>query len=522
MQATTGWAKNVRVEVRGDDVVGHAGSAIPRMLADNLGLTSGLSSVLSRPEVTHDRGAVLRDVAVSIAGGAQNLAGTAVLRDQRRLFGAVASVPTMWRSLGEIDQQGIVDVTGVRNKVRQRVWEAIAALHGGSIPASWTCYGDLGAVVVVRIDASLIQSHSDKQCAAGDFKGGYGFHPLLAWCDNTGEFLAVICRPGNAGSNTAADHIAIIDAAIAALPPKWRHNLLITIDGAGSSHAVVEHIEQLNSRSGMSVAYSVGFDFDERVRVAIGAMPDIGWEAALDAAGRARDDAQAAELTGLLRHSTGGDRLAGWPAGMRILARRGQIAHGTQLSLFEQLNGYRYQVIATASTGGQPQRIEARHRVHARVEGFIRAGKDTGLARWPSHSFAINTAWVTAAALAIDLLCWMRPLLLDGSLAKAEPATLRYRLLHAAARLIKRSRYLILRVPKPGPGQTNSPTHSTEPAPYPNPGPLYPLDPKEGAATPGIKARRHRTTRGAAAYLQPHDRDEAAASRAVTAESGSP
>ena len=450
MQATTSWSKNVRAEVRGDDVVGHAGNVIPRMLADSMGLTSGLSAVLSRPEVIHDRGAVLRDVAVSIAGGAQNLTGTAVLRDQHRLFGAVASVPTMWRSLGEIDKQGIAEVTTVRNKVRQRVWEATCARHG-AIPASRTCYGDLGTVIVIRIDASLIASHSDKQCAAGNFKGGYGFHPLLAWCDNTGELLAVIARPGNAGSNTATDHIAIIDAAIAAIPPKWRHNLLITIDGAGSSHAVVEHIEKLNTRPGFSVDYSVGFDLDERARVAIGQMPDTGWEAALDATGQARDDAQVAELTGLLRHSAGGDQLASWPAGMRILVRREQIEHGTQLSLFEQLAGYRYQVIATATVGGQPQRLEARHRVHARVEGFIRTGKGTGLARWPSHSFAINTAWVTAVAVAIDLLCWMRLLLLDGALAKAEPATLRYRLLHAAARLIKRSRHLILRVPETWP-----------------------------------------------------------------------
>lgn len=450
MQATTSWSKNVRVEVRGDDVVGHAGNVIPRLLADNLGLTSGLSSVLSRPEVTHDRGAVLRDVAVSIAGGAQNLAGTAVLRDQHRLFQAVASVPTMWRSLGEIDEQSITEVTAVRNKVRSRVWEAIEARHG-AIPASQTCYGDLGDTIVIRIDASLIQSHSDKQHAAGNFKGGFGFHPLLAWCDNTGELLAVIARAGNAGSNTAADHIAIIDAAIAAIPAKWRRKLLVTIDGAGSSHAVVEHLEKLNARPGMSVGYSVGFDLDERVRVAIGQMPDAGWQAALDATGAARDDAQVAELTGLLRHSTGGDRLVGWPAGMRILVRREEIEHGTQLSLFEQLAGYRYQVLATSTAGGQPQRLEARHRVHARVEGFIRTGKDTGLARWPSHSFAINTAWVTAVAIAIDLLCWMRLLLLDGPLAKAEPATLRYRLLHAAARLIKRSRYLILRIPQTWP-----------------------------------------------------------------------
>lgn len=450
MRATADWSKSVRVEVGGDDVVGHAGNVIPRMLADNVGLTCGLSAALSRPEVTHDRGAVMRDVAVSIAGGAQNLAGTAVLRDQKRLFGAVASVPTMWRSLNEIDDPAIAAITAARNKARGRVWRLIAARHG-RIPPSRTCYGDLGEVIAIRIDATLTVCHSDKECAAGNFKGGYGHHPLTSWCDNTGESLAITPRKGNAGSNTAADHIAIIDASIAAVPAEWRRNLLITIDGAGSSHAVVEHLRKLNAQPGSSVAYSVGFDLDERARCAIAQMPERGWEPALDAAGDARDDAQVAELTGLLREGPDGDRLAGWPADMRILVRREKIEEGRQLSLFEQLNGYRYQLTATNTTGGQPQRLEARHRVHARVEGFIRCGKDTGLARWPSHSFAINTAWITAAAIAIDLLCWTRLLLLDGPLAKAEPATLRYRLLHAAARLVKRSRHLILRIPETWP-----------------------------------------------------------------------
>jgi len=450
VNTTTDWSRNYRVEVDGDEVGSHAGNVITRMLADRTGLTDALSAAISRPEVTHDRGALLRDVAVSIADGATNLSGSRVLRDQERLFGEVASLPTMWRGLNEIDAAALAAITAARNKTRERVWELIAARHG-RIPPVRTCYGDLGDVVCIRIDASLIESHSDKQCAAGNFKGGYGFHPLLAWCDNTGELLVVICRPGNAGSNTAADHIAIIDAAIAAIPAKYRRNLLITIDGAGSSHKVVEHLTALNNRPGWSVAYSVGFDLDERARVAIGQMPAAGWEAALDAAGTARDDAQVAELTGLLREGADGDRLAGWPTGMRILVRREEIEEGRQLSLFEQINGYRYQVIATATCGGQPQRLEARHRVHARVEGFIRCGKDTGLAKWPSHSFAINTAWITAAAIAIDLLCWTRLLLLDGPLAKAEPATLRYRLLHAAARLVKRSRHLILRVPETWP-----------------------------------------------------------------------
>ena len=192
--------------------------------------------------------------------------------------------------------------------------------------------------------------------------------------------------------------------------------------------------------------YSVGFDLDERIRTAITALPEHAWEPALDATGAPREDAQVAEVTGLLRHSTGGDRLDTWPGGMRVLVRREQVETGAQLSLFEQLNGYRYQPLATATVGGQVQRLEARHRVHARVEGFIRCGKATGLAKWPSSSFAINTAWVTAAAIAIDLLCWTRLLLLDGPLAQAEPATLRYRLLHAAARLVSHSRMLILRI----------------------------------------------------------------------------
>ena len=139
---------------------------------------------------------------------------------------------------------------------------------------------------------------------------------------------------------------------------------------------------------------------------------------------------------------------------MRILIRREPIEEGRQLSLFEQTNGYRFQPFATNTTTGQIQKLEARHRVHARVEGFIRCAKDTGLARWPSSSFDINTAWVAAVAIAIDLLCWSRLLLLHGPLAAAEPQTLRYRLLHTAARIIKRARKQILRIPETWPWAT--------------------------------------------------------------------
>jgi Transposase DDE domain group 1 len=144
--------------------------------------------------------------------------------------GPVASIPTVSRLLNELDAPDVAAISLVRNRIREKVWEATAARHGG-IPPAPTCYGDLGATIVIRIDASLVDSHSNKQHAAGNFKGGWGFHPLMAWCDNTGELLAIIARAGNAGSNTAADHIAIIDAAISAVPAKWRHNLLVTSDG---------------------------------------------------------------------------------------------------------------------------------------------------------------------------------------------------------------------------------------------------------------------------------------------------
>lgn len=450
---TTNWSRGLGIEVRGDDVVSHTGSVLTRMLADRTGPTGALSTALARPEAALDRGGVFRDLAVAIADGATHISDITVLGDQRRIFGPLASTTTTWRMLGEIDAKALAAIAVARNTVRRRVWELITARHGG-IPAVKTCYGDLGSMIGIRIDATLVGSYSGKQLASGNFKGGWGFHPLTSWCDNTGESLAVITRTGSAGSNTAADHLAIIDASIAALPPRHRRRLLFTIDGAGSTHAVVERLTTLNARQGYSVQYSVGFDLDARVRAAIDLLPADAWSPALDAEGNARQDADVAEVTGLLRHSHGGDTLAGWPEDMRVIVRREPIEHGTQLSLFERTNGYRYQPMATNTPGGTIQRLEARHRVHARVEGFIRQAKDTGLASWPSNSFDINTAWVAAVATAIDLLAWTRLLLLDGPLATAEPKTLRYRLLHTGARIIKRARQQILRIPETWPWAT--------------------------------------------------------------------
>ena len=445
---STSWSQGLSVSVGGRGVVSHTGSALTRLLADRVGLTGALSKSLARPGFFpgHDRGRVFTDLAVVLADGGHRIGDIATLRDQAALFGSVASMPTAWRCLHEITAAALDRVSAARARARRRVWELVVARHG-RLPPSRTCYGDLGEVVAIRLDASIVVSYSEKENAAPTFKKTFGFHPLTAWCDNTGEALAVRLRPGNAGSNTAADHIEVLTEAIAQIPAKHRRRLLVTLDGAGASHPVVAHLSTLNAAPGRQVHYSIGFDLDGRTRTAIGLLPESAWEPALDAAGAGRADADVAELTGLLRRGPDGDKLTGWPADMRVLVRREPISPGAQISLFEQHAGKRYQVIATNTPGGQVARLEARHRVHARVEDAIRTSKDTGLNSMPSRDYAINTAWCQAVAIACDLLAWARLLALDGHLATAEPATLRYRVLHVAARLVRGQRRRHLKIP---------------------------------------------------------------------------
>ena len=267
-------------------------------------------------------------------------------------------------------------------------------------------------------------------------------------------------RRGNAPGlpdNTGADHVKVLDAAIAQIPAPYRRDLLVTIDGAGAGHQIVDHLTALNTAPahggrGRRVEYSIGFDLDDRARTAIGRLPAGIWEPALAPDNTPRQDAHVAELTGLLRASVGpdgqaGDQLATWPKDLRVIVRREPIPAGMQVSLFEQHDGHRYQITGTNTVGGQLQRLEARHRVHARVEDGVRTAKATGLRRLPSKSWGINDAWCQVVALAVDLLAWLRHLALDDDLARAEPKTLRYRLLHTAARITRGQRQRWINIP---------------------------------------------------------------------------
>ena len=226
----TGWSRDLSVEVAGRGEVSHVGTVAVRLLADRTGLTQGLSRALARRGFTpvHDRGRVFADAAVLIADGGRVMSDLAVLRDQGGMFGPVASDPTLWRTLDAVGESQCDKIARVRARTREHVWSLIKRRHG-RIPPSRVADRDLGATVVVRLDGSLVIAHSDKELAAGTYNGTFGHHPLLATCDNTGESLALLLRKGSAGSNTTADHLEVLDAAIAQIPTKYRRNLLITV-----------------------------------------------------------------------------------------------------------------------------------------------------------------------------------------------------------------------------------------------------------------------------------------------------
>jgi hypothetical protein len=472
---TTGWQQGLKVTGGGNGVVSHAGVALIRALADNTGLTAGLSRALADGRLlTHDRGRVLADLACAIADGGEAVSDFRVIGDQGDLFGPVASVPTVWRTLSEVAGGGDKTAAAVAkavNAARRTAWAQIAARHG-KLPGVRAADKVLEGVTCIRLDASIVICHSEKEQATPTWKKTFGFHPLLAYCDNTGEPLAGMLRKGSAGSNTAADHLAVLDDAIAALPPRYRRKLMVTADGAGASHALITKLDKLAARRGYELTYSVGWELGERERAAIALVPESAWQIAVDARGEVRErragktcgdagcchrecwveEAHVTELTGILRPDKEHDQLAGWPEAMRVFARRERPHPGAQLSLFEAEDGYRYVLwvtnlpAATKGWRGNQAYIDAAHRVHARVEDGIRTGKDTGIGRFPSHDFAFNSAWLSASLIAAALLAWLRLIALDGALARAEPKTLRYRILHAAARLVRGGRRRQLKI----------------------------------------------------------------------------
>ena len=404
----------VTVEVTSDGagLVSHAGSALVAQVADKVGLTQGLSvrlAAIKQRRRGHDPGRVIRDLAVMLADGGECVSDLGSVREQDGLFGAVASDSTAFRMVDRIaSEPGMLDaVRQAHVRARARFWELDGA------PERLT----------IDVDATLITAHSEKQQAAGNYKGGYGFHPLQVYLDETREALGGLLRPGNAGSNTAADHVAVLDRALAQIPAEQLETLeiLVRADSAGATHGLVDYCRDANLR------FSVGYELTEPVRAAILEIPADNWVTALDQDGSERENGEVAEITDSVD-------LSSWGEGSRLIVRRERPHPGAQLS-FTDHDGYRFQAILTDQTDADIAVLECRHRQRAHVEDRIRDDKDTGLSKFPFKAFALNEVWLEIVMLAHDLLVWTQALVLDGELAKAEPKRTRYRLLHVAGRL---------------------------------------------------------------------------------------
>ena len=409
--------RSVTVEVTSDGagLVSHAGTALVAQVADKVGLTQALSMRLAQIKQRrrgHDPGRVIRDLAVMLVDGGECVSDLGAVREQDALFGSVASDSTAFRMVDRIaSSPGLLDAVRVAHaRARARFW----GLHGA--PERLT----------LDVDATLITAHSEKENAAGNYKGGYGFHPLQVYLDETREALGGLLRPGNAGSNTAEDHQAVIDRALAQIPAGYAENLpiLVRADSAGATHGLIDYCREGNMR------FSVGYELTVPVRAAILEIPADAWVPALDQNGSERENGEVAEITNTVDLSAWGkeEELT------RLIVRRERPHPGAQLS-FTDHDGYRFQVILTDQPDEDLAVLERRHRQRARVEDRIRDDKDTGLAKFPFKEFKLNEVWLEIVMLAHDLIVWTQALLLDGELAKAEPKRLRYRLLHVAARL---------------------------------------------------------------------------------------
>jgi hypothetical protein len=434
----------VKVSADGDGVVSHAGMGMLRELADLTGLSTQVTAALAdtyRGPWVYEPGAVFADLAAAVADGADCIDGVGQLcGDREHVFGAAASTTTMWRLVdARIDAAHLPGIRAARAQARARAWAAGAAAE----PGEW---------LHIDVDATITIDHSDnKQSAAATWKKTFGFHPLLVFLDRPeiagGEALAGLLRPGNAGSNTADDHITVLGWALESLPGPYRPNpddpgaqqVLVRTDSAGATHRFAAACRKTGA------GFSFGHAVDARVRDAVEVLNDTdGWYPAIETGGGIRDGAWVAEATHLVD-------LSSWPTGTRLILRKERPHPGAQLR-FTDSDGLRVTAFITDTpegvVAGQLGGLELRHRQHARVEDRIRQAKATGLRNLPCHRSEANAAWLEILLAATDLVSWTKLIgFTDHSeLARCEIAAFRYRVLHVAARITRGARQIRLRI----------------------------------------------------------------------------
>src|SRR5690348_1379682 len=312
-----GWDHALKVTAGGTGLVGHAGAVLLRKAADQAGLTAQLCTAMREKgsSPVFDRGAVLVSLAVAIALGATSMSDIALLAHLAPVLGAAPSGPTVRRALDLAGTPRMLDrIARARAKAREHAWSLIEGTPGG-FPWLAVAGKTLAGWLVIDMDATLVTASSDKEGAAPTWKKGYGFHPLGAWLANTRECLAMLLRPGNAGSNTFTDHKEVLAAAIRQVPVRFRRKILIRVDGAGASHELIKHLLSLSSAR-RTMLFTCGWMITAADEDAIRQVPAHAWTPGLAQDGSAEEDKDVAEVTDLM------SRAGNWPGGLRWIARR--------------------------------------------------------------------------------------------------------------------------------------------------------------------------------------------------------
>ena len=427
----------VRVGIEAGDrqVVAHVGLHALGAFADRLGLGRRLSRQIGwagERGPVHDRGTVLVQSMLMLAGGGESCADIEHLRSQPRLFGPVPSDTTVWRTIDAIDSDTLDRLAAAMAETRAGVWSRTTATAGP---------------VVLDIDASLVEIHSEhKEGTAPHFKGGFGFHPMFCFADATGEALASLLRPGNANANNAADHLTVLDQAVGQLPveiatghhvgddpERVLRPVMVRADSAGCTHGFIDGCRARN------IGFAVVARKNARIHSAIAnlAVDDPRWVRAVRADGEQRDDAHVCEITDLVD-------LSGWPEGTRLVVRREPRHPGAQHSLFPS-DAFRYWGHYTDQTG-TPAVLDVVMRAHAHVEDHIRRLKTSGLERFPFANLDANRAWLALVCMSADLVRWFQLLCCTGQLATAEPKRMRWTFWHTPARVVRRAGRDIIRI----------------------------------------------------------------------------
>jgi len=442
MNATS--TRTVVVEAGGTQVVGHVGLHALGAFADRIGVGETLSGAIgwNGPGTPiHDRGRVLTQTMLMLAGGGESCADIEALSSQERLFGDVCSDTTLYRTFTKtLTPDTVGQARRAMAQVREQVWRRTSVTDGDES-------------LVLDIDATLVEIHSENKDGTGaNYKSGFGFHPVFCFDDATGDALSGMLRAGNAAANDTADLLTVVDDAISQIPPDMaaghrpgddpdlvERAVVVRSDSAGGTHVFTKGLRGRN----------IGFQVVTRTQTAISAAiatanedPDR-WETAVDQDGSEAEPtdsglaAAVCEVTDLVD-------MKGWPKGTRLIIRRQPKHPGAQTTLLPDLD-YRFWGHYT-DQAGDPVELDRQMRAHAHVEDHIQRLKDSGLERFPFTGWEANQAWLQTVMWATDLASWFQLLCLVGPLAKAKPRRLRWTFWHAPARIISTARRDIVRI----------------------------------------------------------------------------